>query len=363
MPTNEFLEFCPTDTGTNLPTQVAYAADADRTSGNKPGVASSKLNNKALRQANFITSNFAKVVSDLTNTDTLDNGVSAKVQQQILAAIKALPPIASTVAGGNSGDYNLPYYFFIAAGAATAGATYTNNAVTFTVSETIAAGTLLKATGPGAPAASGTLTKASGTGDATLTFYAVRAPISLAVTLVGGGGGGAGSGTSPGVGGTGGNSTFGSSVLTANGGTGGAGIGGAGGTATIGSGGGVGIALQGGHGQPKDSDPTGGGTNGGDGGQNALGGAGVTQTPQQAGSAGRTNSGGGGAGGGFTGGATTGAAGGGAGGYIQTLIASPAVTYPYVTGAGGTSGTAGSGGGTAGGAGGSGFLMVVANYQ
>ncbi len=54
----------------------------------------------------------------------------------------------------------------------TAGATYTNNTVTFTVtSASIAAGSgTINAGGSGTSTASGTLTKVSGTGDATITF-------------------------------------------------------------------------------------------------------------------------------------------------------------------------------------------------
>lgn len=64
------------------------------------------------------------------------------------------------------------YIFTITSGNATAGATYTNNSVTFTVVETISAQTTLVTTAASAPTASGTLTKASGTGDATITFSA-----------------------------------------------------------------------------------------------------------------------------------------------------------------------------------------------
>lgn len=64
------------------------------------------------------------------------------------------------------------YIFTITSGNATAGATYTNNTQTFTVLETIAAGTTLVTSSTGAPTASGTLTKATGTGDATITFSA-----------------------------------------------------------------------------------------------------------------------------------------------------------------------------------------------
>ncbi len=53
---------------------------------------------------------------------------------------------------------------------ATAGATYTNNAQTFTVLYDIALSTLLQTTGTGDPLASDVLTLASGTGDATIAY-------------------------------------------------------------------------------------------------------------------------------------------------------------------------------------------------
>jgi hypothetical protein len=62
------------------------------------------------------------------------------------------------------------YRFVVTSANATLGATYTNNGVTYTVLETITAGTSLKMSGSGLPLASGTLTRASGTGDATITF-------------------------------------------------------------------------------------------------------------------------------------------------------------------------------------------------
>lgn len=68
------------------------------------------------------------------------------------------------------------YRFTVTAANATAGATYTNNGQTFTVTDTITGGTILYATGTGAPLASGTLTKASGTGDATITYSSNTAP-------------------------------------------------------------------------------------------------------------------------------------------------------------------------------------------
>jgi hypothetical protein len=73
------------------------------------------------------------------------------------------------------------YTFTVTSANATAGATYTNNAQTFTVTSTISAGTTLVTTGTGAPTASGTLTKASGTGDATITFSVAVGTTSQAI--------------------------------------------------------------------------------------------------------------------------------------------------------------------------------------
>ena len=71
---------------------------------------------------------------------------------------------------------SLNYVFTVISANATAGATYTNNGQTFTVTSTIVAGTTLVTTGTGTPLTSGTLTKASGTGDATITFSSVATP-------------------------------------------------------------------------------------------------------------------------------------------------------------------------------------------
>jgi hypothetical protein len=78
--------------------------------------------------------------------------------------------------------------FTVTSANATAGATYTNNGQTFTVTATIVAGTTLTTTQSGAPLASGTLTLATGTGDATITFSSVVGPsltMSQAATATG----------------------------------------------------------------------------------------------------------------------------------------------------------------------------------
>lgn len=371
MATNEFLPFCPTSTGTNLLTEAEYTAAADRTTGNKPGVASSKLNNKALRQATYVTGQVAQFVSDQTGADLLDDNVPAKLLAQLNAAMKFIAPVVN-VFTSSSGNYNLPYNFRIATGSATAGATYTNNSVTFTVVATVASAKAVIMTGNGAPLAAGTLTKASGTGDATLTFYAVRAPLYLEVEMVGGGGGGTGS-SSDGTGTTGGNggsTTFGSSTAGGGGGalgsaaTNGIGEAGTGGSATLGSGF-SGLAILGGDGNL-------GGTNvivagcvpGGSGGSSAFGGSGRGGgLSGDSGHGGSVNSGAGGGGGSIshTGG-IWGGNGGGSGGYIKALVLAPASTYAYSIGASGTAGSAGTLG-SPGAVGGTGVIQVTAYYQ
>lgn len=72
MATNNFLPFCSTDTGINLLSQADYAASPYLLIGNQPGVASSQLSNKTLRQASAIVSQVAQAVSDITGLDMLD---------------------------------------------------------------------------------------------------------------------------------------------------------------------------------------------------------------------------------------------------------------------------------------------------
>ena len=265
-----------------------------------------------------------------------------------------------------SGTYKLNYVFTILSGNATVGATYTNNSITFTVYATVSSATQVVMSGSGAPTSSGTLTKASGTGDATLTFSHVRAPLYIRARMVGGGGGGSGSGTSGASnGGDGTASTFGSSLLSAGAGSGGffQGAGGGGGTSSLGSGP-VGLALTGG---------LGGGFGlgvlvneyqmGGNGGNSAFGGAAGTGAANTAGVSGATNTGGGGSGGG-SGSAVNvyGGSGGGSGGFIDAIIYSPSATYSYTVGGGGGFGGAGVNG-FQGGSGASGIIEVTEYYQ
>lgn len=366
--TNDFLTFCDTDTGTNLPTQSVYLADPNRAIGNQPGVASSKLTNKPMRQATFVAGQLAQFISDRLAISVLDDGVEANLQKQIVGVFKPLAPAFQSFLSG-SGTYNQTYHFYITSGNATLGATYTNNSITFTVVATVASSTTVRMTGSNVPTSSGTLTKTGGTGDSTLTFNCVRSPLYLEVEMVGGGagGGGSGTGTSGGSSSAGGNSTFGSSLLTANGAggvvspSGGNGAGSAGGTAAIGAA--VGKAYQGGQGQTGQFNDAGHPyLAGGQGGQTPFAGGGASNNTTSGFNA-VANTGSGGAGGGTSSTASVvSGGGGGAGGYVKALIYSPAVTYAWVVGAGGAGGGAGTSG-FAGGNGAAGAIYVTEFYQ
>jgi hypothetical protein len=158
----------------------------------------------------------------------------------------------------------------------------------------------------------------------------------LVVEAIGGGGGAPGLGTVTTAPTAGGNTTFGTSLLTANGGaiggTSGAPSGGAGGTATISSPA-VGIAVTGNAGNSGVGVVNG---TGGQGGAGFNGGSGIGQyTGIAGGNATGYGSGGGGSGGNSTSGAP---GGGGAGGWLRALITTPSSTYSYTVGAGGAAG-------------------------
>lgn len=369
MATNQFLPFCATDTGTNLPTQGDYAADPNRDIGNSPGIASSKLNNKPLRQATAIASQLAQYVANKNDANVIDDGNMPRLLAQINATFMPLPPVVTTYLSG-SGTHALTYVFFIATGSATAGATYTHNSVTYTVKETVSSGVILRCTGGASlpTGSAGVLTRATGTGDNTINFYAYRIPISLTSEICGGGGGGGGSGTgTPPSGGAGGNTTFGSSLLTANGGAGGtgnSGASGAGGTGTVQSPA-VGIAIPGSRGYVGWANTGATGITyqpGGNGGINAFGGGGAGGT-NAAGTAGTANSGsGGGGGGGSAASNVNSGGGGGAGAYVRGTVNNPTSNFPYSVGAAGTAGAIGTNG-YAGGAGAAGIIIVYEEYQ
>lgn len=358
MATNDFLTFCPTDSGTNLDSLAFYATASDRITGNAPGVARKDLVNRALRQANAVTSTLAQLVSNTLGVDVNDDDNQAKLLAQLTAAVMPLDPIIDTFFAPGTSTLSPTVYFFVASANATAGATYTNNSQTFTVQSTIAAGILLQMSATGLPSVSGTLVKSSGTGDSTITFYAYRSPKRFIVTLVAGGGGGGPGGTSVGTpSGNGGNSSFGTLITCQGGSGGGNGGGGTGGTNTVNS---PAIALI-------SIDGTDGGGGGqaavyaytGSGGGSALGGAGLGGAAAAVGRNAKSSSGSGGGGGSSGSGVSANAGGGGASGsYVKAEIPNPSTTYTVIIGAGGSAGLTGGQGNNGGvGAGGLGSLV------
>lgn len=184
-------------------------------------------------------------------------------------------------------------------------------------------------------------------GQSTLAAY-------LEIDIQAAGGGGAGSGTSPGNGGAGANSTFGTSLLTANGGGAGTNLAGGSGGSTSGCDADSVSGQSGGN-------PTGAGnSSGGQGGNSARGFGGTLSGPANLGNAAQAFGGGGsGAGDGAT--ASTGGGGAG-GGFCKKLIISPAASYSGALGVAGIGGTAGTGG-FAGGNGSGPLLVVTAKWQ
>lgn len=189
----------------------------------------------------------------------------------------------------------------------------------------------------------------------------------IKIRMIGGGGGGGGAGNNtPVAGGTGGGTSFGTYIAAGGGGgqTGSSSIGNsAGGTPGSNSGSPT-ISIRGDYGSPgiwvstSTGSPTGG--NGGSGvfGGGGMGGIDDGTIPPTAGLA---NSGGGGGGGGSSNLALYGSGGGGASGsYAEQLISSPAATYSFSLGLGGTAGTNVSG--SPGTVGGSGIIIVDEYY-
>jgi hypothetical protein len=191
----------------------------------------------------------------------------------------------------------------------------------------------------------------------------------IRVRMAGGGGGGGASGVGQGgAGGAGGNTTFGTTLLSAGGGAGGFGgasasdTGSAGGSSSLGTGP-IGLAQSG---SPGDAclfvSASGVYLRGGKGGDTPIFAGGAQSVGNTTGAAAVANTGGGGGGGGTDGTASASSGGGGgSGGYVEAIINSPASTYAYAVGAGGTAGAIGSGI-RAGGAGGSGMIIVEEFY-
>lgn len=92
MATNEILPFASTNTGTNLLTQSEYTSDAQRTTGNQPGIARSKLVNKALRQASIMSAGLAEFIADYQANNVQDGLTQQQVADYLVLAIRGALP-------------------------------------------------------------------------------------------------------------------------------------------------------------------------------------------------------------------------------------------------------------------------------
>lgn len=101
MATNLILPFASTDTGTNLLTQAEYTADAQRTTGNQPGIARSKLVNKAMKQANIMASGLAQFIASYQGNDVADTLTNAQIAEYLYNAIVASVPVPVEVPAGS----------------------------------------------------------------------------------------------------------------------------------------------------------------------------------------------------------------------------------------------------------------------
>ncbi|MFM9932836.1 hypothetical protein [Achromobacter xylosoxidans] len=88
MATNELLPFAIGPTA-NVLTQAEYLADSQRDSGNVPGVARSKLANKAQRQSSFVASMVGLFIAEQSGIDVLDDGDIPGLKADFLAALNA----------------------------------------------------------------------------------------------------------------------------------------------------------------------------------------------------------------------------------------------------------------------------------
>lgn len=88
MAENQILSFASTDTGTNLLTQAEYVSDAQRTIGNQPGIARSKLVNKALRQSSLLSATLAQYMANRQSGDVVDTKTVAQLEEMLRLALQ-----------------------------------------------------------------------------------------------------------------------------------------------------------------------------------------------------------------------------------------------------------------------------------
>jgi hypothetical protein len=96
MATTEILPFSQ-DVAANVLTQAQYLADAQRPLGNQPGIARSKLTNKALLQVSAICAGIGQWLADKQGTNVTDQLSAAALSTMMTAAVSSLVPTPVTV--------------------------------------------------------------------------------------------------------------------------------------------------------------------------------------------------------------------------------------------------------------------------
>lgn len=86
--TNSILPFAQGG-GANVQTQAAYAADAQRPTGNQPGVARADFNNKALLQSSVIAAGVAQFLADWQGTNVDDTLSAAAISAMLMQAVSS----------------------------------------------------------------------------------------------------------------------------------------------------------------------------------------------------------------------------------------------------------------------------------
>lgn len=114
MATNNFLPFAIGGSA-NVESQAAYAVDPALTNGQQPGIASSALNNKAIRQSSVITSQLAQYIANSTGLDMLDN---TNVSNILTAIGLAFVPAANVIS--KTGSYTAVINDYVVGTAASA---------------------------------------------------------------------------------------------------------------------------------------------------------------------------------------------------------------------------------------------------
>lgn len=85
MATNDFLTFAASVTA-NVYTNAEYADDPGQLNGNQPGIAKSKLVNKAIRQSSLMSVVLSQFIVDKTGSNAVDDGTTAALLADLKTA-------------------------------------------------------------------------------------------------------------------------------------------------------------------------------------------------------------------------------------------------------------------------------------